>query len=94
MGERRGLDRVLVGKHEGKRPLGRPRNRWKDNIKMDFQEVGCEGIDWNVVAQNRDRWWELVNAVMNLRVPYNFGEFLHYLKTSYLLKKESARLSK
>ena len=52
-----------------KRPLGRPRCRWEDNIKMDLQEVGCEGMDWINVAQNRDRWWALVNAVMKLQVP-------------------------
>jgi hypothetical protein len=69
MGERRGLYRVLVGKHEEKRPFGRPRHRWKGNIKMDLQEVGCEGIDWNDVAQDRDRRRALVNVVMNLRVP-------------------------
>jgi hypothetical protein len=51
------------------RPLGRPRRRWEDNIKMDLQEVGCGGIDWIELAQERDRWWALVNAVMNLRVP-------------------------
>ena len=56
MGERRGVFRVLVGKPEGKRPLGRPRRRWKDNIKMDLQEVGCEGMDWIELAQDRDRW--------------------------------------
>jgi len=69
IGERRGVYRVLVGKCEGKRPLGRPRHRWEGNIKMDFQEVGCEGMDWINLAQDRDRWWALVNAVMNLRVP-------------------------
>ena len=62
-------DRVLVGKPEGKRPLGRPRRRWEDNIKMDRQKVGGVGIDWNELAQDRDRWRALVNAVMNLRVP-------------------------
>jgi len=56
---------VLVGKPEGKRPLGRPRRRWQDNIKMDLQGVGCGGMDWI----DWDRWWPLVNAVMNLRVP-------------------------
>jgi hypothetical protein len=60
---------VVVGKPEGKRPLGRPRHRWKDNIKMDLQEVGCEGMDWIELAQVRDRWRALVNAVMNLRIP-------------------------
>jgi hypothetical protein len=58
-----------VGKHKGKRPLGRPRPRWKENIKMDLQEVGCGGMGWIELAQDKDRWWALVNAVMNLRVP-------------------------
>jgi hypothetical protein len=68
MREGRGMYRDLVGKHEGKRPLGRPRLRWEDNIKTDLQEVGCGGMDWIELAQNRDRWRTLVNAVMNLRV--------------------------
>jgi hypothetical protein len=67
--EKRGVYRVLVGKPEGKKPLGRPRRRWEDNIKMDLQEVGCGGMDWIELAQNRDRWRALVNSVMNLRVP-------------------------
>ena len=61
--------RVLVGKPEGKRPLGRPRRRWVDNIRMDLQEVGCGYMDWIGLAQDRDSWRTLVNAVMNLRVP-------------------------
>ena len=69
MGERRGVYRVLVEKSEGKIPLGRPRHRWEDSIKMDLQEVGCVGMDWIELAQDRDRWWALVTAVMNLRVP-------------------------
>jgi len=69
MGKRRGVYRVLVGKHEGNRPLGRPRRRWEDNIKMDIQEVGGGCEDWMELAQDRDRGRELVNTVMNLRVP-------------------------
>ena len=69
MGEERGEYRVLVGKPEVKRSLGRPRRRWVDNIRMDLQEVGCGYVDWTGVAQNRDRWRTLVSAVMNLRVP-------------------------
>ena len=68
MGEGRGVHRVLVGKPEGKRPLRRPRRRWEDNIKMDLREVGGDG-DWMELAQDRDRWWALVNTVMNLRAP-------------------------
>jgi hypothetical protein len=69
MGERRGAYRALVGKPEGRRPLGRPRHRWEDNIKMDLREVGWGGMDWINLAEDRDRWRALVNAVMNLRVP-------------------------
>ena len=61
--------RVLVGKPEGRRPLGRPRRRWEDNIRMDLWEVGCECVDWMELAQNRDMWCALVSAAMNLRVP-------------------------
>jgi len=69
MGERRGLYRGLVGKSERRRQLGRPRRRWEDNIKMGLEEVGCRGMDWIKLAQDRDRWRALVNAVMNLRFP-------------------------
>jgi hypothetical protein len=69
MGESRDVYRVLMGKPEGKRPLVRPRHRWEDNIKMGLQEVGRGGMDWMGLAQDRDRWWTLVNAVMNLQVP-------------------------
>ena len=69
MGEERGVYRVLVGKPEGRRPLGRPRRRWVDNIRMDLQEVGCGYMDWIGLAQDRDRWRTLVSAIMNLRVP-------------------------
>ena len=68
VGERRGLCRVLLGKPEIKRPLGRPRRRWEDNIKMDLQEVGCGGVDWIELALVRDRWRAVVTAVRNLRV--------------------------
>ena len=63
------MHKVLVGKPEGKRPLGRPRYRWEDNIKMDLQEVGRGCGDWMELVQDRDRWWALVSAVMNFQVP-------------------------
>jgi hypothetical protein len=69
MGERRGAYRALVGKPEGRRPLGSPRRRWEDNIKIDLREVGWGGMDWISLAKDRDRWRAFVNAVMNLRVP-------------------------
>jgi len=68
MGERRGVHRVLVGKPEGKRPLGRPRRRWEDTIKMDLRELGGGG-DWMELVQDRDRWRAFVNTVMNFRFP-------------------------
>jgi len=67
-GERRGIYRVLVGKSEGKRPLRTPKCRWEDDIKMDLQEVGCGGMDWIELTQDRERWWALVYVVMNLWV--------------------------
>jgi hypothetical protein len=76
MSEERAVYRVLVWKPEGKRPLGRPRRRWVDNIRMDLQEVVCGYMDWVGLAQDRDRWRTLVSAVMNLRVPGNAGNFL------------------
>jgi len=85
MGEGRGVYSVLVGKPEVKRPLGRPRHIWNDNNKMDLmdlQEVGCGGMDWIELAQDRYRWRALMNAVMNLRVPYNAGNFLTSCRTS------------
>jgi hypothetical protein len=68
MGEERKVYKVLVGKTEGKRPLGRPRRRWEDGIRMDLRESGLEGVDWIRLAQGRDRWRAVVSAVMNLRV--------------------------
>jgi len=69
MGKEMRVYRILVGKPEGRRPLGRPRRRWVDNIRMELQEVGCGYMDWIGLAQDRDRWRTLVSAVMNLRVP-------------------------
>jgi hypothetical protein len=69
MGEKRNAYRILVGKPEGRRPLGRPRRSWVDNIKMDLREIGWGGMDWVDLAQDRDQWRALVNTVMNLRVP-------------------------
>jgi hypothetical protein len=69
MGETRSAYIILVGKPEGKRPLGRPRRRWEDNIKVDLRETGWGGMDWIDLAQDRDQWRALVNTVLNLRVP-------------------------
>ena len=69
MGDRTGVYRILVGKPEGKRPLGRPRGRWEDNIKTDLQQVGCGAMDWIELVQDRDIWRALVNAVMKIRIP-------------------------
>jgi hypothetical protein len=76
MGEGRDAYRILVGRPEGRRPLGRPRRRWENNVKMDLQEMGWGGMDWIDMAQDRDRWRAVVSAVMNLRVPQNAGNFL------------------
>jgi hypothetical protein len=76
MGEKRNAYRILVGTPEGKRPLGRLRRRWVDNIKINLKEIGWDGMDWIDLAQNRDQWSALVNTVMNLQVPLNPGKFL------------------
>ena len=76
MGERGGVYRIVVGKPERKRTLRRPSRRWEDNIRMDLQEVGCGGMDWIELTQERDRWRALMNTIMKLRVPYNVGNFL------------------
>ena len=76
MGKGRGIYRVLVGKPDGKRSLGRPRQR-KEDIKIDIKEMSWEGMDWIDLAQDRDKWQALVNAVMDFRVPYNAGKFFN-----------------
>jgi len=81
MGEERRVCRVLVGKPEGKRPLGKPRRRWVDSIRTNLQEVGCGYMDWIGLVQDRDRWRTLVSAVMNVRVQRNAGNFLTSCKT-------------
>jgi hypothetical protein len=74
--EKRNAYRILVGTPEGKRPLGRPRCRWMNNIKMNLREVGRDGMDWIDLVQDRDQWRALMNTVMNFRVPQNAGKFL------------------
>jgi len=76
MGEMRNACNTSVRKPEGKRPLGRSRHRWEDNIRMDLKEIGCEGVGWVHLVQDRDQWRPLVNTVMNLRVPQKEGNFL------------------
>jgi hypothetical protein len=75
-GKKRNAYRILVGKPTAKRPLGRPRSRWEDNIGMDLREIGWGGMDWIDVAQDMDQWMVVVNTVMNVRVPENVGKFL------------------
>jgi hypothetical protein len=75
MGDRRGVYRILMGRPEGKRPLGRPRRRWADNMKMDLPELGCGGVEWIDLGQDRNWWRAFVNEVMNLRFPQNVGNF-------------------
>jgi hypothetical protein len=75
-GEERNEYRILVGKPERKRPLGRPKRRWEHNIRMDLRETGWDGMDWTDLAHDRDPWRALVNAVKNFRIPLNIGKFL------------------
>jgi hypothetical protein len=89
MVEKRNAYRLLVGKPEGKRPLGRPRRRWVDNIRMDFGEVGWDDVDWIGLAQDRNRWRALVNSLMNLRVAYNTGKLSSGLSSSAQLHRVS-----
>jgi hypothetical protein len=84
MGEKRNAYRLLVGKPEGKRPLGRPRRRWVDNIRMNLGEVVWGDVDWIALAQDRNRWRTLVNSVLNFRVPRNAGKLSSGLTSSGL----------
>jgi hypothetical protein len=92
MGEKRNVYRLLVGKPEGKRPLGRPRSRWMDNIKTDLSEIGVNVVDWIGLAQDRYRWRALVNAVMNLRVPLNAGDLPSGCTMAYRVVLRSTEL--
>jgi hypothetical protein len=85
MGEKRNDYRLLVGKPGGKRPLGRPRRRWVDNIRMDLEEVGWGDVDWIGLTQDRNRWRALINSVLNLRVPWNAGKLSSGLSISVQL---------
>jgi hypothetical protein len=76
MGEKRNVYRILVGEPKGKRPLGRPRRRWVGNIKMELREIGWDSMGWTDLAQDKDQYRDLVNTVINLRVPQNAGKFL------------------
>jgi hypothetical protein len=82
MGEKRNAYRFFVGKPEGKRPLGRPRRRWVDNIKRDLGEVGWSDVDWIGLAKDRNRWRALVNSVLNLQFPWNAGKLSSGLSSS------------
>jgi hypothetical protein len=86
MGETKNTYRILVGKQEGKRPLGRPRRRYVDNIKMELRETGCDGMDWIELVQDRDQW----RALVNLRVPYICWEVPEWLNNWQFLRKGSA----
>jgi hypothetical protein len=86
MGEGRGAYRVLVGRPEGKRPLGRPSRRWEDNIKMDLRETGMDRANWIWLAQDRVQWRAFVKTVMNLRVPQESGIFFDELSNNQLFK--------
>jgi hypothetical protein len=83
--------RILVGKPEGKRPLGRPRCRWVHNIKLDLRETGWDGTDWIYLAQDRDQWRALVNTVMNLQVPQNAGKFWSSCTTGSFSRRAQLR---
>jgi hypothetical protein len=84
MGEKRNVYRLLVGKPEGKRPLGRPRRRWVDNIRMELGQVGWGDVDWIGLAQDRNRWRAVVNSVLNLWIPWNAGKLSSGLTSSGL----------
>jgi hypothetical protein len=87
IGKKRNAYRISLGKPQGKRPLGRPRHRWLDNIKMDLREIGWGGTDWIDLAEDRDQWGALVNTVMYLQVPKNVGKFLNSCTTGNISRR-------
>jgi hypothetical protein len=90
-GEKRNAPWILVGKPEGKRPRGKPRRSWVNNIKMDLREIGWDGVDWIDMTQDRDQWRAPVNMVLNVRVPQNAGKFFSGCTTGAISRRAQLR---